>query len=108
MVARSRPGRLRNSQGMTASHHNGESRDPSMITAIAVLQRQAFRFRRRGEIGCIQGMRLPRARVYSLQFCKIYEKGMLKCDISIAVKSSGGTPVARFHVGLEKNVIVSG
>ena len=93
---------------MTASHHTTESKAPSMMTAIAVLQRQAFRFRRRGKIGGIQGMRLLHAAVYSFQFRKVNEEGMLKSDIPIAIKSSGGTPVARFHVGLEKNGIASG
>ncbi len=93
---------------MAASHHKGESKIPSMMTAVAVLQRQAFRFRRRGEIGGIQGMRLPHATVYSVQFRKINEECMLKSDVSIAVKSAGGTPVACFHVGLEKDGIASG
>jgi hypothetical protein len=84
MMKRSRPGRFSMNHGMAAVHHSGESLDARIMTAKAVMNRHALRFKRRLETDGIYGMRLPLLPPYSFQFRQFNEEGMFQRGITEA------------------------
>lgn len=108
MVVRSKPGRLSNTQGTVAVHHSGEPLVPMIMTAIAVTVRQKLRFKRKWEIGGMQGMSPPSTPVYSFQSGEVEEEGVFKGGITVAIEATGGSPVPGGHIRLEEDWIAAG
>ena len=94
MVVRSNPGRLSNTQGTAAAHHSGEPLVSRIMTAPAVTVRQKLRFRRKGGIGGMQGMRPPSFPGYSFQSREVEEEGVLEGGIAVATEATGSAPVS--------------